>query len=292
MRLHYFLIGLVTLAALSLATPSAVAETAHVWPVVGPIVRGFDPPSTVYGAGHRGIDIASPAGTTVVASADGVVTFEGVINYVPMLTITHPDGVRTTYQPVAATVKQGETVTAGQAIGHLLAGHGAEPSLHFGVLVGRTYLDPLRWLGVNNAEIRLLPDGTALPQRSGAWPVTGTVTSPYGWRIHPILKTRLFHNGIDIASPCGTPVITPWAGVVTAVGTSSSAGLNVHVLHDGGLATAYLHLSATTVAVGDQLPAGAQIGRVGTTGMSTGCHLHFSASQNGQSIDPATLLSG
>lgn len=276
----------------------AHANTPHTWPIGGSVVRGFDPPANTYGAGHRGIDIAGPPGTTVVAPADGVVTFVGVIDYVPMVTVTHADGVRTTYQPVSAVVKQGDKVLRGQAIGVLQGGHGSQPSLHFGVLLGTTYLDPLAWLGAPNQPIRLLPDDakvppratTAVVTRSGGWPVAGTVTSGYGWRTHPILGTRAFHDGIDIGAACGTPVASPWAGVVTTVGTSSTLGRYVRVTHDGGLVTTFAHLSIVNVAAGNRLEGGQQLGLVGTTGRSTGCHLHFGASRDGVSIDPKTLL--
>jgi len=260
-------------------------------------VRGFDPPTTTYGAGHRGIDISAPSGAVIVAPEGGTVTFVGAIDYVPMLTVTH-DGVRTTYQPVTAVVNRGDRVVTGQAIGTLLPGHRIEPCLHFGVLQGNTYLDPLAWLGAASGTIRLLPNDSKIPTlaaagvvgQTGGWPVKGSVTSEYGWRIHPILGTRMFHDGIDIAAACGTPVVTPWMGVVVQVGTTSIMGNYVRVSHDGGLQTSYLHLSAINVKVGDRLAGGQQVGLVGTTGRSTGCHLHFATSRHGSSINPRTVL--
>jgi murein DD-endopeptidase MepM/ murein hydrolase activator NlpD len=155
---------LAALAVLAGGVP-AHADARHVWPVTGPVVRGFDPPATHYGAGHRGIDIAAAEGTPVVAAADGIVTFAGVIDYVEMVTVTHGE-VRTTYQPVAAIVHVGDQVEAGQPIGTLLSGHSATTSLHFGVLRGSEYLDPLAWLGVAPAVVRLLPDGTTVDRKS------------------------------------------------------------------------------------------------------------------------------
>jgi len=275
-----------------------MADSTHTWPVNGQVIRDFDPPATTYGTGHRGIDIAAAPGTTVVAPADGVVTFVGAIDQVPMITVTHDDGTRTTYQPVRPEVKQGQSVAAGQAIGLLQAGHAAQPCLHFGVRKGATYLDPLAWLGPSTNDIRLLPAESTVPPRTymsiagaaNGWPVKGNITSGYGWRMHPILGTRSFHDGIDIGAACGTPVATPWAGVVTTVATSATAGHYVRVAHDGGLTTTYMHLSAVDVTVGARLAAGQQLGRVGTTGRSTGCHLHFGTSRNGKSINPTTVL--
>jgi len=263
-------------------------------------VRGFDPPQTSYAAGHRGIDIGATEGTPVVSAADGVVTFVGMIDSVSMVTVTHGD-VRTTYQPVAPAVSAGQTVAAGQPIGTLLTGHGTTTSLHFGVLQGDTYLDPLSWLGGQaTQQVRLLPDGTkvpdvarAAPQHSsiaGGWPVSGPVTSGYGWRYHPILHTLLFHNGIDIAAPCGTPVTTPWPGTVVTAATSSSLGNYVVITNSNGITSTYAHLSAISVRVGAKVTGGQQIGLVGTTGLSTGCHLHFATARNGVGFDPRTVL--
>ena len=283
-----------TLTALA-GGPVARADGTKVWPVNGPVARAFDPPNTVYGPGHRGIDIAGEAGMAVVAAAAGVVTFTGVIDHVPMVTVTHT-GVRTTYQPVSPAVGKGEHVVAGAVIGHLQPGHGTSTCLHFGVLRDRDYLDPLQWLGYG-AEIRLLPDNSTVPPLTDSvvagaakgWPVAGRVTSGYGWRIHPILHVRRFHDGIDIAAACGVPVSTPWPGVVAATGSGSGSGRYVKVSH-GAVVTSYMHLSAINVRKGQQLVAGQVLGKVGTTGMSTGCHLHFATHKNGKSINPRTLL--
>lgn len=278
--------------------PAAWAEAARVWPVSGPVVRGFDPPSVTWGAGHRGIDIGAPAGSTVVAPDDGLVTFAGVIDYVPILTLAHADGTRTTYQPVSAAVRQGERVGAGQPIGILQAGHGTAPCLHFGVKLGEAYRDPLAWLGAATRPVRLLPGGSVVPPRAttalvGApdgWPVTGRVTSGYGWRTHPISGRQSFHNGIDIGAACGTPVATPWPGVVSQIGYTAVLGNYVRVAHADELVTTYQHLSAISVVLGDQLTGGQQIGLVGTTGMSTGCHLHFVTARGTATFDPRSLL--
>ena len=298
MKLFRFLLGSAVVAGLLLCgVPAAMADALHVWPVNGPVVRGFDPPEVFYASGHRGIDIAADTGTPVVSAAAGVVTFAGTINYVPMLTVTHDDGVRTTYQPVTPAVAQGDQMAAGAIIGYLQPGHCTSPCLHFGVLRGRDYLDPLQWLGPAD-DIRLLPAGSTVPALTTTtmaatamgWPVNGRVTSEYGWRMHPILHKLMFHDGIDIAASCGTTVVAPWMGVVKEVGNSSSAGRFVRVAH-GAIVTSYLHLSAIEVKVGDRLAGGQQVGKVGTTGLSTGCHLHFGASQNGVSINPRSILS-
>ena len=308
--MRHFLSALVaTLGAAALifaGVPTASADTGHVWPINGRVVRGFDPPQNTYGAGHRGIDIGAPVGTPVVAAADGVVTFAGTVAGVSMITVTHGD-VRTTYQPVAPTVSAGQSVTAGQVIGKLQDGHGTTTSLHFGVLQGTTYLDPVTWLGGDpNQPVRLLPDGSVVPAAPRAapaqsntsqsstvvrWPIVGTITALYGWRTDPFdNKTTEFHHGLDIAVACGTPASTPWPGTVVKTAYDKTLGNYVLVANTNGITTTYAHLTAITVKTGAVLNGGQQVGLVGQTGAATGCHLHFGTSRNGADFDPMTVL--
>ena len=182
MKLFRAIAGLTALLiTLLVGAPAALADATHVWPVSGPVVRGFDPPAVFYAAGHRGIDIAGEAGTPVVAAASGVVTFTGTIDYVPMVTVTHDDGVRTTYQPVLPILARGDAVMAGAVIGYLQPGHCLSPCLHFGVLRDRDYLDPLQWLGQAD-DIRLLPAGSTAPPLSARLGVV-TVRVVFGFRL-------------------------------------------------------------------------------------------------------------
>jgi len=123
---------------------------SYSWPVVGPVIRGFEPPDGPYGAGHRGIDIAAPFGTPVRAAQDGVVSFAGWVGGSLYVSIDHPDGVRTTYSWLSAVaVKKGQTVAIGEVIA--ASGHGhpdvPTPHLHFGARIGSTYIDPMILLG-------------------------------------------------------------------------------------------------------------------------------------------------
>jgi murein DD-endopeptidase MepM/ murein hydrolase activator NlpD len=118
----------------------------YAWPVVGPVIRGFEEPSGPYAPGHRGIDIAVPFGTAMVAAQDGVVAFAGSVGGSLFISIDHPDGVRTTYSWVSSiAVSKGQRVNRGEVIG--LTGHGHpdedRPHLHFGARVGTTYIDPM-----------------------------------------------------------------------------------------------------------------------------------------------------
>lgn len=119
------------------------------------------------------------------------------------------------------------------------------------------------------------------------WPTSGYgITGSYGWRVHPIYGTRKFHKGCDIAAPRGVSVKAAGAGTVVKSYLSSSYGNYVVVSHGGGLMTAYAHLSSRSVSVGDTVSAGQQVGLVGSTGNSTGNHLHFEVYEGGSTVNP------
>lgn len=137
-----FLVALVPNRALA-ATPG------YMRPVRGDIIRHFEPPPTPFAAGHRGLDMAVPVGTAVVASDDGVVAFAGAIATELFVSIDHPDGIRTTYSYLSlVSVGRGDVVARGQAIGLSGPGHAGatQPHLHFGMRLGDAYLDPEPYL--------------------------------------------------------------------------------------------------------------------------------------------------
>ena len=129
---------------------------------------------------------------------------------------------------------------------------------------------------------------------SFAAPLAGalTVTSPWGSRIDPISHTRMFHDGIDFAAPNGTPIYSAAPGTVTKAHRDSICGNMVEVTHGGGVATRYCHMSQIGAYVGQTVRTGQEIGKVGSTGRSTGNHLHFEIRRSGVSVDPAGYLSG
>ncbi|MFZ3172114.1 MAG: peptidoglycan DD-metalloendopeptidase family protein [Carboxydocellales bacterium] len=138
--------------------------------------------------------------------------------------------------------------------------------------------------------IRLRQTNPNNPQGSGAlkWPAPGhqKITSPFGWRMHPILGVRKFHTGIDISASTGSTVIAAQDGQVIYSGWMSGYG-NVIVLdHGGGLSTLYAHLSQRSVDVGQAVKKGNKIGEVGSTGRSTGPHLHFEVRKGGEPVNP------
>jgi murein DD-endopeptidase MepM/ murein hydrolase activator NlpD len=143
-------------------TRPASAAGDWLWPVEGPVLRGFDPPDSPYGSGHRGIDVAAAPGTPVRAPADGTVTFAGPIGGRLFLTIDHGGGVESTYSWLdALTVRRGDRVVRGAIVASTGWGHtGATiPHLHLGVKVDDVYVDPLDHLGAVSvgAFIRLAP---------------------------------------------------------------------------------------------------------------------------------------
>lgn len=122
------------------------------------------------------------------------------------------------------------------------------------------------------------------------WPVYGTVTSYFGWRMHPILKVRKFHTGIDIAAPYGTDIKASAGGKVIFAGWLGGYGNTVIIDHGGGYSTLYAHASAIIVSEGEEVSQGQVIARVGSTGYSTGPHLHFEVRVNGEPQNPLNYL--
>lgn len=115
-------------------------------------------------------------------------------------------------------------------------------------------------------------------------------SSPFGWRVHPIYGDWRFHYGIDLAAPSGTPIYATRAGKVTRTTYDSSSGYYVVLDHQDGFESKYLHMTHYIVKPGDYVTAGQVIGYVGSTGASTGAHLHFSIMYNGQHVNPASYI--
>ena len=277
--------------------PGGSRAGAWAWPLDHhSLDERFDPPTTEYGSGHRGVDIAASTGDIVRAVAAGQVTFAGMVGGIAVVAVDH-GRERSTYQPVRARVQVGDAVTAGQAIGTLLGSpsHCSRACLHLGRLVGTDYLDPLELLG--SGLVRLVdPDGEPPAPPAGAdggdlrRPVGGPVTSAFGMRVHPVSEVRKLHDGTDFGVPCGTPVHAAAAGIVVDSSSAGAYGRRVVVRHQPGFETSYNHLSRQSVTAGDKVTAGEVIAHSGTTGMSTGCHLHFMVLQDGKAVNPQAML--
>lgn len=121
-------------------------------------------------------------------------------------------------------------------------------------------------------------------------PIDTRQTSAFGMRMHPILQEERMHKGIDFAGPYGTRVNAAAAGRVVFSGQATGFGNIVVIEHRAGFETAYAHLSQLNVEVGDRIGAGYKVGEVGSSGMSTGPHLHFEVRVNGKQVDPADYL--
>jgi len=124
------------------------------------------------------------------------------------------------------------------------------------------------------------------------WPVPGFrgVSSEFGYRTHPILRERRMHTGIDIPAPTGTYVVAANGGTVMRSGWNNSFGNMIIIDHGGGVTTLYAHHSENLVRAGDVVGQGQRIARVGSTGMSTGPHLHFEVRINGQLQNPRNFF--
>jgi len=154
----------VVLAASAPATAGSVdpAEGVALWtsPLGDPprVTRPFDAPDSPYGPGHRGVDLAGEPGAPVVAAGAGIVVFAGMVAGRPVVSVDHPGGLRTTYEPVEPAVGAGSAVDRGTSLGVLVPGHAWCPvdgCLHWGLRRGEVYLDPLDLL--RPPAIRLLP---------------------------------------------------------------------------------------------------------------------------------------
>ncbi len=132
--------------------------------------------------------------------------------------------------------------------------------------------------------------GTPAPSGIFVRPVPGRITSGFGYRIHPILGTRRLHTGIDMGGGYGTPIKAAAAGRVILAAYYGGYGNAIILDHGGGITTLYAHQSRLAVSKGSRVDAGQTIGYVGSTGLSTGPHLHFEVRKNGTPVNPAPYL--
>jgi len=144
------------------------------------------------------------------------------------------------------------------------------------------------------AARRAAEAGTSVGQVINGWsnPASGWISSHYGNRVHPITKSVTFHAGTDVAAPCGRVMYAASSGTVQYAGWNGGYGNYIRIDHGGGLTTAYGHIQSGGILVqsGQPVSAGQPIAKIGSTGASTGCHLHFEVRQNGASTDPVPYL--
>jgi murein DD-endopeptidase MepM/ murein hydrolase activator NlpD len=156
--------ALILVVGLLSATPAAADDTRLDWPLRPrpPVTRTFDGPAPDWHPGHRGVDLAGTAGQPVYAAGAATVVFAGMLAGRPVVSLAHPGGLRTSYEPVRAAVRVGQPVTAQTVIGELVAGHlgcRAAACLHWGAMwgasAGARYVDPLGLL--KSTPVRLKP---------------------------------------------------------------------------------------------------------------------------------------
>ena len=145
--------------------------------------------------------------------------------------------------------------------------------------------------GTDNTTSRP-PDDISASEFSCPLHVYWRDTSDYGWRTSPISGRETFHNGIDMAVDEGTPVYASCSGTVQEAGYSDVYGNYIIINHGNGITTLYGHMSEIYVSSGDTTKNGTCIGRTGSTGMSTGPHLHFAVFKDGKPIEPEQFLTG
>ncbi|HLM18613.1 MAG TPA: M23 family metallopeptidase [Acidimicrobiia bacterium] len=135
------------------------------------------------------------------------------------------------------------------------------------------------------AEAPAMGDGTFIR------PVPGSITSGFGYRTDPVTGATAFHSGLDFGAPCGTPIKAAGTGAILSVAFNSGGYGNMTLInHGNGLSTLYGHQSSIIVSAGQSVTQGQVIGYVGSTGKSTGCHLHFEVRVGGNPVDPTAYL--
>jgi murein DD-endopeptidase MepM/ murein hydrolase activator NlpD len=159
---------------------------------------------------------------------------------------------------------------------------------------GRRTLRLMRWTANDEREPQwfdAVGQGAGQTERRGTMgtPVAGRVTSNFGMRMHPLLGFLRMHKGMDIAAPYGAPIFAALPGRVASAGRNAGYGNFVKLAHAAGLASGYGHMSRIAVRPGEDVRQGEVIGYVGSTGLSTGPHLHWEVWRNGQSVNPRSI---
>jgi murein DD-endopeptidase MepM/ murein hydrolase activator NlpD len=157
--------------------------------------------------------------------------------------------------------------------------------------VGQGALQLVRW--TENGQARWIDAANAerpTPSTSGMMmPAQGPITSYFGYRYHPILHFTRFHAGVDIGAGWGSPIVAAGDGRVVGAGWGGGFGREVQIAHAGGLTSVYGHMSEVVAQPGSYVRAGQLIGYVGSSGLSTGPHLHFEVRQGGQPVNPLAV---
>jgi murein DD-endopeptidase MepM/ murein hydrolase activator NlpD len=158
--------------------------------------------------------------------------------------------------------------------------------------VARADVELLKWTD-GKSTIWVNADGVGGETSSAMrLPVSGRVTSGFGERFHPILGYMRFHKGVDLGAAAGTPIVAAAAGRVVDAGWHGGYGRQVQIAHAGGIETRYGHMSRMVAYAGELVRQGQVIGYVGSSGLSTGPHLHFEVTKNGRPVNPMSVKLG
>jgi murein DD-endopeptidase MepM/ murein hydrolase activator NlpD len=194
---------------------------------------------------------------------------------------------------IAATPAQAQTETASAQI----SGKVGEISISEDSPLGRGDEEFSQlfanWRSLDNGSgfaAPAVPAAVSVPSRAPLGQMV--LTSAYGMRSHPILRQRRAHKGVDLAAPSGSPVYATADGIVGKAEWYSTYGNYIQIEHGGELQTRYAHLSGYAVVAGDRVRKGDLIGYVGSTGRSTGPHLHYEVRVAGEAVDPSPYLAG
>jgi murein DD-endopeptidase MepM/ murein hydrolase activator NlpD len=160
--------------------------------------------------------------------------------------------------------------------------------LYAGLQQGKRALRLVKWTQGGKEQFF---DAAGVGETRGSMkmPVAGHMTSRFGMRFHPVLGYGRMHKGIDYGAPMGSPILAATSGTVNFAGWHGGHGNYVQIRHTGGLGTGYAHMSRIKVRAGQQVTAGQVIGYVGSTGISTGPHLHFEVFKNNVAVNPASV---
>lgn len=266
------------LAILALCLPLLLGSLAYI-PELG------GPPPALHSWSSRASVYEVRAGDTLssIASRYGIpLAWLMASNGLTSTTIYPGQKLLVTKDGVLHTVKPGETL--------------ADVSARYGVTEEAVRAANNLGTDLTPGQVLYIPNPATVPplfptvEPRFVWPVRGSVSSPFGPRIHPIYGVPSFHTGIDLAVPEGTPVRAARAGTITYSGWENGFGLLVVIYHGDGYESYYGHLSKLLVSAGQSVSAGEIVALSGTTGLSTGPHLHFEVRYYGSPVDPRPLL--
>ncbi len=228
---------------------------------------------------HRPLRIQGRVGTSLYRAARAAgAPVKAVETYIKSVSGLVPMGQLGQDDRFDLIVEQARAATGEVQLGDLL----------YAGLSGRRSVKLVRWQDDGRTEWL---DPAGIGERKGAmtWPVAARISSNFGWRVHPILGFRRLHKGMDFAAAYGSPIRATTDGVVAIAGRHGGYGNFVKLLHGGDLATGYGHMSRIVVRPGMRVSQGQVIGYVGSTGLSTGPHLHYELWRRGVPVDPRSV---